>query len=198
MTEHRFFTDDVAHVSTFAFHEHRERAPHLEQDVHRPRLEKAAELLRSIASRASLTLSDLGCGDGGLLSLVQRDFYHAWGYDFAPANAAGWAERGVEAQALDVFGVDRGRVVLGDVVAMTEVLEHLTHPREVLGWLRTAYAQRVRYLVLSSPWNETPESHCGEHAWAWDEAGYEKLLYDTDWLAVAHERVGGFQVVLAI
>lgn len=42
MTEHRLFPDGtVPHVSTPAFHAHRERAPHLEQPVHRERRQQA-------------------------------------------------------------------------------------------------------------------------------------------------------------
>src|SRR6266545_4157660 len=104
MSQWRLFDGDVAYVSTFAFHQHRERAPHLEQPAHRDRLLHAAELV--LAAQTLLgqpaSVSDLGCGDGGLLSLVQDQVADAWGYDFTPANAAGWVARGVKAQPLDV------------------------------------------------------------------------------------------------
>lgn len=197
MTEHRLTAEDVPYVSTAAFHADRPRAPHLEQEGHRPRLERAADFIRqAFAELDSLaTLSDLGCGDGGLLSLVQGlPGLDAWGYDFQPTNAAGWKERGVRAWQRDVFGADRQRSVLGDIVVMTEVLEHIAEPLTALGWARAAGAQR---LVCSSPWNEGPGNHCPEHAWAWDTEGYANMISRAGWEIERHEQVGLFQVVLA-
>jgi hypothetical protein len=107
--EWKLFDDAIPEVSTFEFHEHRERAAHLEHVIHRDRLLMAAGYVRAAANiaRGSATVSDLGCGDGGLLSLINNHVDEAWGYDFTPANAVGWAERGVKAEPLDVFGADR-------------------------------------------------------------------------------------------
>jgi hypothetical protein len=77
VTEHKLFTGDIPHVSTAAFHADRERAPHLEQPAHWARLQRA-RLFVGDASRALLdaghttlvSVSDLGCGDGGLLQLL--------------------------------------------------------------------------------------------------------------------------------
>lgn len=193
MSEWRLFDGDTPHVSTYEFHEHRERAAHLEQPMHRLRLEAAAALIRTAArSLPQPTVSDLGCGDGGLLHLIQHDVI-AWGYDFAPANAAGWAERGVVAEALDVFGADRDRVHLGDIAVCTEVLEHIADPHGIVKWL----ADNTRFLVASSPRNERPGSASPEHAWAWDEQGYHDLLTGGGWTVLQHQLVGPFQVLLA-
>jgi hypothetical protein len=190
--EHRLFDTDVPYVSTAEYHHDRDRAPHLEQPVHRPRLELAAALVAEVARGLERpTVTDLGCGDGGLLSLLGE--IDAWGYDFSPANAAGWAERGVRAEALDVFGADRDRVRLGEVAVMTEVLEHIADPRAALRWVRG----HCRYVVASSPRFETPANHAPEHAWAWNEAGYAQLFGDTGWRVDRHETCGPFQVVVA-
>jgi SAM-dependent methyltransferase len=197
VTEHKLFEGAVPYVSTAAFHADRERAPHLEQGWHRPRLERAAEFVRMVTDRQPVkdrTVSDLGCGDGGLLSLLAGPGeISAWGYDFAPANAAGWTERGVSAFALDVFGVDIQRVQFGTVTVMTEVLEHLEDPHGVLRWVRG----NSRFLVCSSPWNENQNNHCEEHAWAWDLEGYAAMIQAAGWTVVQHQQVGLFQVVLA-
>lgn len=195
MTEHKLFEGAVPYVSTFAFHEDRERAPHLEQAWHRPRLLRALDFTRQALEQVGqdATVSDLGCGDGGLLSLLKD--VTSWGYDFAPANVAGWADRGVTATALDVFGDDWDDVRLGHVAVMTEVLEHLADPHGVLARLHRPGGPR--YLVCSSPWNENQNSHCAEHAWAWDLDGYAKLIQDAGWTIDRHEPVGLFQVVLA-
>ncbi len=197
MTEHKLFDGDVPHVSTFEFHEHRERAPHLDQPNHRPRLELAAAFVGTAATihegreGGMATLSDLGCGDGGLLSLV-KDVVDAWGYDFAPSNAAGWAERGVKAEALDVFGADRDRVRFGDITAVTEVLEHVADPHGAVRWI----GEHSSFIVASSPWNETPERHDECHAWAFDTDGYRALIEQGGYRILKHEQVLQFQVVL--
>lgn len=141
------------------------------------------------------TCSDLGCGDGGLLSLLREvQGLDAWGYDFCPANAAGWTERGVKAELLDAFGSDRSRVRLGECSALTEVLEHVADPDGVIGWV----GGHSRFVVASSPWSERPLWHDECHAWAFDTAGYEELIVSAGFRLLRHELVGPFQVVLAM
>lgn len=193
MTAWKLFEGDAAHVSTADFHADRERARHLDDPFHRPRLEAAASLVRHAALMAAEpSVSDLGCGDGGLLSLIQ-DEMPAWGYDFCPANTAGWPERGVKAEQLDVFGADRDRVRFGSITVVTEVLEHLTDPAGALRWIR----EHSRFLVASSPWAETDLQHDECHAWAFDRAGYRDLITAARFRVLRHAEVGGFQVVLA-
>lgn len=195
--EYRLFPEGtVPHQSTAEYHADRERAPHLEQPTHRPRLDLAAEMVHEAAHGCRQRgiepkVSDLGCGDGGLLSLI-KDSVPAWGYDFAPNNQTGWSERGVEVQFLDVFGVDRASVKLGSIAVTTEVLEHLADPHGVVQWL----ASEVRFLVASSPWTETDQSHDACHVWAWDMAGYRALLEQAGFTVVRHEQAGQFQVIL--
>lgn len=193
MTAWKLFDGDVAHVSTAQFHADRERARHLDDPFHRPRMLKAAEFVRIAADQLDdPSVSDLGCGDGGLLSLI-RDEFEAWGYDFCPANAAGWPERGVKAELLDAFGDGRAKVRLGAITVVTEVLEHLTNPAEALAWIR----QHSQFLVASSPWIETGERHDECHAWAFDRDGYRELIGGAGFRVLRHAEVGTFQVVLA-
>ncbi len=195
--EYRLFAEDtIPHQSTAEFHAERERAPHLEQGTHTGRLHLAADMIQDAAHGVrqrggTPEVSDLGCGDGGLLSLVQ-DSVPAWGYDFTPANQVGWQERGIRAEALDVFGADRERVRLGSIVVTTEVLEHLADPHGVVRWI----GETARFLIASSPWTETDVSHDACHTWAWDMTGYRALLEQAGFVAVRHEKVGQFQVVL--
>ena len=199
MAEWKLFDGDVPYVSTAEFHRDRERAPHLEQPLHRPRLLRAAGFVLAAASLVRrteefATVSDLGCGDGGLLSLIQDDVSSAWGYDFAPANAAGWFERGVHGEALDVFGADQDKVLFGNIAVTTEVLEHVAWPHEAVRWI----GENSRFLVASSPWEETPDAHDECHAWAFDVAGYRALLEQGGFQVMRHEKVGMFQVVLGM
>jgi hypothetical protein len=194
MTEWKLFDGDTAYVSTPEFHADRERAPHLEQGHHSLRLHTAAGMIRSCAA-PQRTYVDLGCGDGGLLSLCQDAFPQAWGYDFQPSNAAGWTERGVTAEPLDVFGKDWSRVSLGSVVSCTELLEHLTDPH---GALRRVHGGlSVEYLVCSSPVNEHAGFHDPCHAWAWDASGYAAMIDNAGFTVLEHKLVGPFQVVKA-
>jgi len=193
VTEWKLFDGGIPLVSTFEFHEHRERAAHLEQAHHELRLHTAARMIRESAGPLG-TFSDLGCGDGGLLSLVQGSFTEAWGYDFQPSNEAGWKERGVQAELKDVFSVLGGPdIELGNVVACTEVLEHLADPHGVLKWLHDDPVPQ--HLVCSSPVNETGDYHDSCHAWAWDYPGYEKLATGAGWTVAEHAVVGMFQVM---
>jgi len=196
VSEWKFFDGDVPYVSTAEFHKDRERARHLEQDIHRPRLLRAASFIAdaTVLCRGPATVSDLGCGDGGLLSLVQDHVTDAWGYDFAPANAEGWPERGVKAEALDVFGTDRDRVRFGDITAVTEVLEHIADPHGAVRWI----GEHSRFLVASSPWDEGPAGHDECHAWAFDRRGYRALVEQGGFRVVRHEDVGRFQVILGM
>jgi hypothetical protein len=198
VTEHKLFDGAVPFVSTPEFHAHRVRAPHLEQPLHRARLVRAAWYVELAAEwfGVPVTVSDLGCGDGGLLAVLGKldAVAAAWGYDFAPANPAGWAERDVKAEFADVFGADRDRVKFGEVTVMTEVLEHLADPHAAVRWA----FERSRWLVASSPWPESPAAHDECHAWAWDMDGYRALVEQGGWTVRRHEMVDGyFQALLA-
>lgn len=194
--EWKLFNGDVPHVSTFEFHEHRERAPHLEQLVHRARLEmtyslvQAAHVARPPTQHPRPTrVVDLGCGDGGLLSLLKGDF-SCYGYDFQPSNAMGWVERGVNAEQLD-FVANWDIVIDADIYVITECLEHLAHPHEMVQRIHDRGAQ----IVASSPFTEWSGSHDECHAWAWDEQGYAKMLRDAGFTIKEHMTTGMFQII---
>lgn len=210
--EWKLFEGEVPHVSTFEFHEHRDRAPHIDQPTHRPRLDKAVDFVlrardRILAADVTRTprptgtgdasrvvdVVDLGCGDGGLLSLLKEWAWSfaTYGYDFQPTNQAGWKERRVEARALN-FVEDWWEVQNADIYVITEVLEHLRSPHEMVRLIRV----RGAHIVASSPWTEHVASHDECHAWAWDPDGYAKLMTDNGFDVILHERVGMFQVIL--
>jgi len=202
MSEWKLFDGERATVSTAEFHTYRARAPHLEQWAHQGRLYLAHEFVLDAVSRMSHTpvvVSDLGCGDGGLLQLLAAsDTVFAYGYDFQPSNAVGWAERNVTARPVNVFDSEEiinPEVDLGQIVVMTEVLEHLTRPHSVLHEISTRGV--THFVVASSPWTESDVSHDECHAWAWDQAGYRALFEDACFTVVRHETTGMFQVILA-
>lgn len=175
---------------TPAWYQTRERAPHLEQHGHQGRLHLAAELCAKAAAHYGCrTVSDLGAGDGGLLSLIHAWFDRAWGYDLQPANIDGADSRGVDVILADVTGPN---IVTGDLAVCTEVLEHLLNPHGFLSDLPSGV------LVASSPAFETDRSHYPFHTWAWDQVGYGHLVEQAGYRVKAHEITGDFQVLLAV
>jgi 2-polyprenyl-3-methyl-5-hydroxy-6-metoxy-1,4-benzoquinol methylase len=191
----------------------RERAPHLEQELHRPRLLEAAEQINAAAEKYDCdTLVDLGAGDGGLLQLLyggrksRWNGMTAWGYDLQPENVTGAMERGVPVFYGDVIaGVEfLGRasdgteqkmpIDWGEIAVATEMLEHLVDPH---GFVREI-AKHAKVLVASSPHTERPGAAYGFHTFAWDLDGYRALLEQAGFEVVRQEPVGMFQVCTAV
>lgn len=190
MAEWQIYPDDaVPYVSTAEFHHDRARAPHLEQGGHRERLLRAAELVTVAATAIGegATVSDLGCGDGGLLSVIKSSpaVADSWGYDFSPANATGWDERGVTATACDVFNGGWDQVCFGDITVLTEVLEHIADPH---GAVRRV-GMHSQYVIASSPAQENDVYHDECHAWAWDVDGYRALFEGAHFEILLHELI---------
>lgn len=187
MVEYQFYAGDkVPPVSTYEFHEHRARAPHLDQPMHRARLLAVARTIREMHPES---VTDLGCGDGGLLSLI-RDI-PSRGYDFQPANMEGWAERQVTARALD-FVAHPEDIVWGELVVVTEVLEHLADPHALV----ESISRNSKYIIASSPYGETAEHHAEEHAWGWDMQGYQQM-FNPHWIVTAHFLLDWCQILTA-
>lgn len=171
----------------------RESAPHLEQDGHRERLQLTAAMVANAVQLGARDICDLGAGDGGLLQAVRECgvTVPAWGYDLQPSNVAAAAERGVSVELADVLIQD---VRFADLLVAAEIIEHLLDPH---GFVASLAATGARWLVASSPYVETPESHYEFHLWAWDLAGYLRLLEDHGWRVLRQETVWISQVLLA-
>lgn len=175
--------------STYEFHQHRERAPHLEQSWQNGRLFMAARFIRKANPKSVV---DLGCGDGGLLSLIKE--IPSWGYDFCPANAEGWDERGITAEFEDVFNTDF-EPRWGELTVVTEVLEHLADPHSTVKWI----AENSTYIVASLPFDERPgDNICEdlhEHIWGFDEEGFRDLI-GAHFNILEYRRVDWNQIIL--
>jgi len=192
VAEWRLFPEGVIpEYTTAVWYQGRERAPHLEQDGHRQRIELTAEIVTVLAGQHSLrSVTDLGCGDGGLLSLLACSGMSTWGYDLSPEAVKGAIERGVTAYQMDVVN---DWPLLGDLVVAGEMLEHLVNPHAFVRRLRSGCA----YMVASSPFTETAASHYEFHTWAWDLDGYRALFENNGWRVVLQETVQSFQVIAA-
>lgn len=167
----------------------RDRAPHLEEGLHTGRLMLAATFVNDAIARWGVpTVSDMGCGDGGLLSLIHGA--RAWGYDLQPTNVAGGRERGVDVRLGSA--VDDDDIEWGDLAVCTEFLEHLIDPH---GFLLLAPS---RIVVASSPANESAAYHYPFHTWAWDRDGYTALFAQAGYTIERYQPEGMFQVVMAV
>ncbi len=193
--EYKLFEGPVAPFTDSEFYRDREAAHHLEQGGHTERLVKAGEYVRfAYEQLGSATVSDLGCGDGGLLQHLWNSYgINGWGYDMQPSNVAYATEvRKVDVRLTDFSA--SSDIAYGDIVVMTEVLEHLSDPH---GALR-AIPETSRYLVASSPFHETKDAHYEFHNWAWDDEGYDALLEQAGFTVVKHEHVWLNQVLLGV
>lgn len=171
----------------------REAAPHLEQEGHRERLLLTAKLCEQAIGDGAKSAVDLGAGDGGLLSLLSIPSMSKWGYDLQPSNVEAARRRGVTVALTDISGGYRG---VASLVIATELLEHLVDPHGLVRQLSTL--RSTRFLVVSSPYTETGDSHYGYHTWAWDRAGYRRLLEDNGWRVIRQETAWISQVCLAV
>jgi 2-polyprenyl-3-methyl-5-hydroxy-6-metoxy-1,4-benzoquinol methylase len=185
--------DNPPDYFTAKWHEGRTHAPHLDQPIHRDRMHLAAKLAGEAVAMGARHLVDLGCGDGGMLTLLAEYCRPCWGYDLMPANVhvARW-ERGVAAYLTDF--VD-DPVEWADIAVCTEVLEHLRHPHIMVRRI----AQNCRWIVASSPADEDDVQHDAVHAWAFDQDGYRELMEQAGIRVVRHELATGgrtFQVIL--
>jgi len=203
-------TTGPAEWSTREWHAGRARARHLEDPVHRPRLELAADRATTLLEYTGAdTLVDIGAGDGGFLELVEPTVTAGvvlYGYDFTPANVAGAGDRGVAVFNRDlidvlVTGVDGARppaAGAGDryVVTLLEVLEHLIDPVEVLAEL--AGDPAVIGLVASVPRGETAVGHSEGHLWAWPDGSFAAAVRGAGWLTITVDELDNTVIVTAI
>lgn len=190
--EWRLFEEGtVPEYTQASWYDTREHAPHLEQREHRDRLMATATLVALAGFQYGLSkVVDLGAGDGGLLSLLGPGLQR-WGYDLAPANVEAAKKRGSDVRYGNVLTDD---IEWADIAVCTEMLEHLVDPH---GFVATI-AKHAKVLICSSPRLETGSNHYEFHTWAWDEEGYRNLLQNNGFKVKRQQRVGMFQVVLAV
>lgn len=190
--EWRLFEEGkVPEYTTAKWYEGREHAPHIDQPIHRDRLQGSATFVAQAAFQGRLrTVVDLGCGDGGLLTLLGPKL-KGWGYDLSPENVEAGKLRGVDVRYGDALGPD---VEWGEIAVATEMLEHLVDPHAYLREI----IQHSRALVCSSPWDERPGQAYEFHTWAWDIAGYRQMIEGAGWKVLRQRKIHRFQVTLAV
>lgn len=199
--EYKFFDekDGVPYFSTQEFHNDRESAPHIEQHgMQRDRLVAAADYVKKHVKNLNIkTVTDICCGDGGLLDYLS-DFFDehdvkAWGYDFQPSNVEHAQKvRGVDVRFADVV---EDELELGELVILTECLEHFYKPHE---FLQKLAKRGVQVIVASSPDGEVPEAHYELHTWGWSQPAYENLFKQADYHVIEKSTSTIFQIQVGL
>jgi SAM-dependent methyltransferase len=187
--EWKLFTGKPDFVSA-EWYEEREAAHHLEQEGHRDRLIAASQFVLEAIKLGGKEVVDLGCGDGGMLSLLKDSNVKCWGYDLSPSNV----EYAVNVRKVDARYTDfhSGDIKYADIAVLTEVLEHMEDPHEVVRSLPS------KYLIASSPYHETDLNHYEFHLWAWDEDGYRALLEQGGYKIINSQLMSGAHILLGV
>ena len=119
------------------------------------------------------SVTDLGCGDGELLTMMPpENVAKSWGYELGKSDVQYGIRRGLDVRQANIV-TGSCRLEYGEIVVISEVLEHLADPRSLLKSLPD-----LRLVIASSPSLETAEWHNESHAWAWDLDGYRDLFKD--------------------
>lgn len=168
---------------------------HHSQNNQTPRLYLVAGLVRYLKDRYDIkSITDVGCGDGGLFSII-HDFKSEYiGIDLAEANINYARDQFSDKPNVEFVHEDFTQHPINqtDLVICCETLEHLVDPVKLLKSLPT------KFLIASVPMNETKRKHGKYHLWAWDETEFRGLVkncgYKIIHTARANQRT---QIVLA-
>lgn len=177
MTEWRLFPEGT--VPDFTTPEFFERHPWVapeHQIGHAERTRLVAGLVADVVAVTPVAgIVDLGCGDGSLLGQLATLGIPRWGYDAGLGNVERAATQGLDVRRANI---QTDSLEYGELIVATEVVEHLLDPHRFIAGLPG------RQLVLSSPSAETEDWHYEHHAWAWDFAGYRRLVENAGWTVV--------------
>lgn len=188
--EWKLFNEANPEFARAEWYEDIESAHHLEEEHHRGRLLAALDFIKVAMDMGGQTVVDLGCGDGGLLELLKNNNIRSWGYDLMPKNI----DYAVNTRKVDARFTDfkNDEIEYGDIAVMTEVLEHLEDPHGTVKNLPS------KFLVASSPYNETDRHHYEFHLWAWDNQGYKNLMLQGGYQIIDIKNISGWsQIILA-
>jgi len=178
---------------------------HFNNYAHNLLMQVAAGLLKYLLrfkSNEIKKIIDLGCGNGGFLKYVIDDKREWVGYDLCKANCElavkKFENRGnVKIIYKDFLECD----INADLIIITEVLEHLINPHDLLKKINS------KYILASIPLGETPEKRVGRgknriHLWGWDEQGFKDLFINNNWkiktYTICFGCIGQRQYIIAV
>jgi predicted TPR repeat methyltransferase len=174
---YRYFTEPKFHDA--AFYKDRPVSDHIHEPAQRIRMLKTladVEWILDVDPKLK-SVTDLGCGNGGMLwELQRRRDIECWGYDLSPA-AVEFAKNEYQVDA-ELKDFTQEEVELGDVTVITETLEHLVDPQGLLARI----VKQTRFVCASVPAAEDDKKRYEFHLWAWEPAAFQymfrKLGYD--------------------
>lgn len=167
-------SDEPPYFTTEEFFKNHPHIDPAHQIGHAERIDMVVGALKELVTeRPDLhTLTDLGCGDGSFLVHARDMGLSVAGYDAGEANVAVAQSKGLDVAVDDI----RDLMVMSHIVALTEVLEHLVAPHNLLDSLD------ARWLIATSPLGEDDTWHYEHHAWAWDALGYVEMIENAGWI----------------
>lgn len=139
-------------------------------------------------------ITDLGCGDGGLLDLIYKDDISYNGIDLSEANIEYAKDKWFDYENIDFLYEDftTYNIIENELIVCCETLEHLVNPKRLL---KSLYCN---YLIASVPMNESINRHGKHHLWAWNEQEFRKTIQDCGFKIMHTARVNErTQIVLA-
>lgn len=143
-----------------------------------------ARLVVALRPGVTTTVTDLGCGDGSLLAMLDLPPHvRAWGYEIGAGDVTHGRSRKLDVRQADIL---TGPLDYGGLLICSEVLEHIADPA---GFLKGLPDGRV--LIASSPSAEHAGWFNPIHSWAWDLNGYRDLLEGAGWRVLYHAEVHG-------
>lgn len=173
-----------------AWYKDREVSDHINEPGHRQRLLQAVELILDIGAYNDIrTLSDWGAGNGGLLNELHGiEGLEAFGYDMSPNNVKWGVEKyGVKLMECDVVN---GRPQAADIVVLTEFLEHLVDPHDLIRRLYLNWPlledRSPKFIVASVPGFEDPRKPYEYHLWCWHGSSFADMFTRIGWKVQRH------------
>lgn len=160
---------------------------------HVERVEASVDMIRKYYNQI-VSVADLSCGDAAIVrGLVgMKRFRLAYlgdlnGVREVPGEV--WGRVGVKVippgplpATVTAGNLDGGQV---DLYVCSETLEHMDDPDELLRRLTGA----ARYLFLSTPLLESPDSGNLEHYWSWGQDDIHQMLLDAGWSPLEYQRL---------
>lgn len=191
---YKFFNKPKFHDTEF--YKTRKLAPHIDERRSNLRIEISAALASHLIKFYSISnVFDLGCGDGGLISLLAMKFpkIEFIGYDLQPSNIEHAQKRFKDLGNAKVILNDCTKIDFprADLTCMTEVLEHLVEPEKMLEKINSPF------LIVSTPIGESSPKLDITHLWGWDREDCLKMFLDTGWKVIYYAEGRPIQYFIA-
>ena len=151
---------------------------------HRRRIEWTIAAGVALVERLQqVSLVDLSCGDGAVLRGIQAGVKHETHRTYGDL---------VQADHVDLIGPIESSILYFNpatrakqMLVMTETLEHLEDPDEILRLARWGFES----LLISTPIDETDAHGNEEHYWSWGVDDVRQMLEEAGWVPDSFDRL---------